>query len=199
MPHEDYVPAEPGPDYTFDPATLYQSLPRPAYATPPTPPPELSPRVAKVGVALVLLGAGLLLLGRHRVARAEATRGWIETTAVISGAKLVAQGQEYRLELAYRYRTGPRERPGGRIALEPDLSREVVYAQASRFRPGARVPAWFDPAAPDSVVLLRPEVAAPRAPGLVGALLLVIGLSPFLRQLSRHLRHRIASRRFATA
>lgn len=190
MPHEDYVPAAPSPDYTFDPATLYQTLPRPAAAKPPEPPPALSPRLAKTGGALVLAGVICLLVGQQRLARAHATRGWIETTATISSAKLRGSGNDYQVDLAYRYRAGPRERQGSRIAFEPGRSREAVYGYAERFRPGARVPAWFDPAAPDSVVLEQPKVAAPWAPTIIGAALAVAGLLPFARQAWRHLRHR---------
>ena len=197
MPHEDYVPAEPSPDYTFDPATLYQQLPRPAAARPSEPPPALSPRLVKIGLGLVLVGMVAVLVGARRTARAAATRGWIETTAQIATAKLRAEGERYFLDLAYRYRTGPRERAGSRIALEPDLSRDAAYAYANRFRPGARVPAWFDPAAPDSVVLEQPRIPAARLPGQIGAILILAGLSPFARQLLRHLRHRIALRRHA--
>jgi len=197
MPHEDYVPADPGPDYTFDPATLYDSLPRPKTAIPPAPPPPLSPRLAKIGLGLVLLGVCALLIGERRAARAHATRGWIETSATILAAKLDARGQDYRLLLDYRYRAGPSERSGRRIALESDLSRDGAYAYAARFRPGSRVPAWFDPAAPDSVVLERPRIAAPRAPGLLGAALIAIGLAPFARQAARLIRHRIELRRLA--
>ena len=200
MPHEDYVPAPPTPDHTFDPATLYQTQPlvgRPAVAKPPEAPRALSPRLAKAGFALVLAGAIGVLIGQHRLARANATRGWAETTAIISSAKLHGGGSQYHLDLAYRYRAGPKERQGARIALEPRLTRDAAYAYAERFRPGARVPAWFDPAAPESVVLERPDIPAPWAPTLLGAALIIAGLVPFGAQLFRHLRYRLELRRAA--
>ena len=189
MPHEDYVPADQTPDYTFDPATLYQTIARPA-APAVQPPPPLAARVVKTGLGLALAGVVCLLIGQQRLARANATKGWIETNAVISSAKLSAQGQNYHVDLLYRYRAGPRERHGSRVALEPDLSREAAYAYAAKFRPGTRVTAWFDPAAPESVVLERPAIPLPRAPGLFGAALLVAGIAPFALQLARHLRYR---------
>lgn len=195
MSHEDYVPADQTPDYTFDPATLYQTLPRPAAVRLPEPPPALSARLAKIGLGLAFAGVVFLLIGEQRIARAEATEGWIETSAVISSAKLVAHGADYHLDLSYRYRAGPRERQGGRIALEPDLSRDAAYAYAARFRPGARVTAWFDSAEPGSVVLERPNIVAPYALSIFGAALIAAGFVPFAHQLLRHLRHRIALRR----
>lgn len=199
MPHEDYVPAPTSPDYSFDPATLYQTQPRPSVAQLPSPPSPLGPRSAKIGGALVLAGMICLLVGQHRLARAEATRGWAETSALIGSAKLRGSGDDYHLDLSYRYRAGPREREGARIALEPDRTRDGAYRYAERFRPGARVPAWFDPAAPDSVVLEQPAVAAPWAPTLAGALLLAGGLLPFARQAIRHLCYRQALRRAVAA
>jgi hypothetical protein len=195
MSHEDYVPAEQTPDYTFDPATLYQTLPRPAAIRLPEPPPALSARLAKIGLGLAFAGVVLLLIGEQRIARAEATEGWIETSAVISSAKLAAQGEDYHLDVLYRYRAGPRERQGTRIALEPDLSRDAAYAYAARFRPGARVTAWFDSAEPESVVLDRPNIAAPYALSIIGGALVAAGLMPFAHQLLRQLRYRIALRR----
>lgn len=199
MSHEDYVPAPLAPDYTFDPATLYQTPPRPVAAKPPAPPSALSPGLRTIGLALALAGVVCVFVGERRTARAEATRGWIETSATIATAKLRARGGDYHLELAYRYRAGPREREGSRVALEPDLSRDAAYAYAERFRPGARVPAWFDPAAPESVVLERPQVPAAGLPGALGAILLLAGLAPFARQLVLHLRYRMRLRRAAAA
>lgn len=199
MPHEDYVPAPVSPDHSFDPSSLYQSLPRPAADRIPGPPPTLSPRLAKTAVAFALAGVVFLLVGGRRIARSEATRGWIETSARIASAKIRATGDgEYHVDLDYRYRAGPRELRSTRIAFEPALSRDAAYAYAERFRPGARVPAWFDPAAPGSAVLEHPDVPFAWGPGAFGALLIAIGLLPFGRQLFRLLRHRVAVRRAAT-
>lgn len=197
MPHEDYVPAPASPDYTFDPATLYQTQARPPATKPPEPPPRLSAKVTKIAVALTLSGIACLLVGERRLARAGATRGWMETTAVIATATLRGSGNDYHLDLSYRYRAGPREHQGSRLALEPVRSREAVYAAAERFRPGARVRAWFDPAAPESAMLELPNVAAPWAPSVCGMVLTAAGLAPLVRQLFRRLRYRIDLRRAA--
>lgn len=199
MSHEDYVPAPVSPDHSFDPSSLYANIAKPAAARLPEPPPALSPRLAKTGVVLVLAGIIFLFVGENRLARASATRGWIETNAQIVSAKIRATvGGEYHVDLAYRYRAGPRERQSTRIALEPVLTREAAYAYAERFRPGARVPAWFDPAAPGASVLEHPNVPLAWAPSAFGVLLIAIGLLPFGRQLLRVLRHRIELRRAAT-
>lgn len=196
MPHEDYVPAAPhAPDHSFDPSTLYQTQPLSAPAKPPEPPPSLSPRLLKASLALALAGVVCLLVGERSLAHARATEGWMKTSATIVSAKLRAAGKDYHLDLAYRYRAGPREHQGARLALDPALSREAAYAYAERFRPGAKVPAWFDPAAPESVVLERPNDDASSVPRTLGALLLVAGLAPFVVQLTRLLRYRLALRR----
>jgi|GEM_PF-5667757 Protein of unknown function (DUF3592). len=191
MPHEDYVPASLPADYRFESAT-YPHLSARSAARAPEPPAALPEQLVRSRLLLALLGVVCVLFGQYRIATANATRGWIETSAVISSAKLRGSGNSYHLDLSYQYRAGPREREGSRIALTPARSREAVYAYAGRFRPGARVPAWFDPAAPDSVVLEREKVAAPWAPGAIGALLFLVGLFPFVRQLFRHLRYRRA-------
>lgn len=201
MPHEDYVPASQSPDYTFDPASLYRTegvstLIAPSPAEPPVPPAPLRARAAKLGLAIALAGVISLLVGSAQNAKARATHGWVETTAQIVSAKIRAtSADDYHLDLGYRYRAGPRELPGSRIALEPARTRDAVYAYAARFRPGATVPVWFDPSAPSSAVLERPRVLAPWAPSVLGIALLAAGLAPFALKAFHHLRYRLALRR----
>jgi hypothetical protein len=132
-----------------------------------------------------------LLLASTQYEKADGTRGWIETKANIHSAKLRATSNgDYHLDLDYRYRAGPRDWTGVRIAPEPTLTREAGYDYATRFRPGVIVPVWFDPAVPSSAVLERPRIFAPRLVRALGATLLAAGLSPFALQLFRDLRHR---------
>jgi hypothetical protein len=199
MPHEHYAPSPTGPDHRFDPAHLPHGLPLYGRvgAAPDAPPPlrPLPGRVRALCAVLALLGGLALLLGETQVGRAEATRGWVETEAeILSAAIRSDDAGRYHLDLAYRYRAGPRLREGKRLALEPSAEREAVFAAAARYRPGARVGAWFDPAAPGSAVLERPDVPLPRAGTVAGAVLLLGALSPPGWQLLRRRAHRRARR-----
>lgn len=167
------------------------------------PPPPLSPRLRRLGqvsLVLCLLGGLVLLVGLRQNTRIGVTRHWIETTGTVETAKLrsaanPAGGTAYHLDLAYRYRAGPQIRESRRIALRPDFSREAAFAYAARYRPGATVPVWFDPAAPGSAVLEHEQSGLITVLFAYAALLLgagLLGSLPLLPHFVRVFRHRLA-------
>ncbi len=152
---------------------------------------------------LSLLGGLVLFVGLRENARIGVTRHWIQTTGTVQSAALrsvadPAGGTAYHLDITYRYQAGPRMRESRRIALRPALSREAAFAHAARYRPGATVPVWFDPAAPGSAVLEHEQSRLITVLFAYSALLLgagVLGALPLLPHLVRVLRHRHARAR----
>lgn len=95
------------------------------------------------------------------MARLFAARAWQETTCTVLSSRVAessdSDGTTYRPEIVYIYSAGDRPYQSDRydfvgIWSSGRSGKEEIVA---RYPPGARVPCWYDPNAPEQVVLFR--------------------------------------------
>lgn len=127
-----------------------------------------------VGFAGLLFGASLVGLGVLGVLRAAPTRAWPATGGVVVASAVEAgtgRSGGDRPRVAYAYTVAGRAYTGHEIGRAMGYTRAGARRWVAQFPVGARVPVYYDPAAPERAVLVPGGVgraAALLAAGLAG-------------------------------
>ena len=135
------------------------------------------------GVAVA--GAALLGGGGSAWLESRSAHGWDAVEGVVSSSAVVRSGQprssspRFHADVEYRYAVGGTPYTGTRVSFDPapGVVREAAEALVrERYRPGAAVTVYVDPAEPSNSVLERSGGGLALVFAALGALLLGVAL-----------------------
>lgn len=124
---------------------------------------QMSTMMLGVAVGLILIGAAALLGNGHDLYRGWRSASWPQVNAVVETNRLVEVSQlrstnpAYRADVGYRYERGGHTLSASRVSFGSDATADRASVEerlATRYAPGASIPAFVNPDDPTDAVLV---------------------------------------------